>query len=126
MGWAVGELNGRDIGYGVPAICDHPDCTTRIDRGLAYACGGGVMGTVHNCGLFFCGDHLVRFLENDDRGGEDVCERCADGLPPFDPKPDVPEWIEHVLTDPSWQQWRDENPERVDAMRAALADGRPS
>ena len=40
MGWAIG-YDGRwerDIGYGVPAVCDHPDCNVRIDRGLDYVC----------------------------------------------------------------------------------------
>jgi hypothetical protein len=33
MGWSVGEgKDGRDIGYGVPALCDHPDCSEQIDR----------------------------------------------------------------------------------------------
>jgi hypothetical protein len=36
---------------------------------------------------------------------------------PYKPKPDVEEWNAHKLADPSWQQWRDENPELVAAMR---------
>jgi hypothetical protein len=65
--------------------------------------------------LYFCHDHL--------KGG--MCERCAhrteDGpyIAPFIAKPDHPEWIEWKLTDPSWQQWRDENPGTVEQMRAA-------
>lgn len=45
MGWSIGfDSNwNRDIGYGVPAFCDHPGCTAEIDRGLAYVCGGGLM-----------------------------------------------------------------------------------
>ncbi len=44
MGWSLGHDNrwgkfGRDIGYGVPAICDHPGCNAEIDRGLSYVCG---------------------------------------------------------------------------------------
>lgn len=112
MGWAVGDHNGRDIGYGVPAKCDHPDCDNDIDRGLAYVCGGAPYGGDDGCGLFFCATH----------GGGTLCERCepeagADPLPPFPPKPDVPVWINHKLTDPSWQQWRDENPDEVKALK---------
>lgn len=118
MSWAVGERDGRFIGYGVPATCDHPDCDKGIDRGLAYACGGGVLGTVENCGLFFCGEHLPYFAEDEVGGGESICERCADDLAPFDPKPDVAEWVEHVLTDESWDLWRRENPYRAAVMRA--------
>ncbi len=115
VGWAVGENAGRHIGYGVPAVCEQPDCSTNIDRGLAYACGGGAVGAVENCGRFFCAAHLT--LQSSDEDGatdpEFVCERCATGQEPFDRKPDTPEWASHVLTDDSWAQWRQENPARV-------------
>jgi len=42
-----------------------------------------------------------------------ICERCRDNKPPFEPKPDVQEWIQHKLTDPSWAKWRAENPDWV-------------
>lgn len=46
MGWSIGYDNNwkRDIGYGVPATCDHPDCNEEIDRGLAYVCGNEPRG----------------------------------------------------------------------------------
>jgi hypothetical protein len=123
MGWSIGfDRNWmRDIGYGVPATCDHPDCSAKIDRGLAYVCAhqqpyGGEDG----CGLYYCHAHLL--------GG--MCERCsaiADGdesfAPPFMAKPDHSEWIDWKLTDPSWKQWRDENPGTVLRMIAARAEG---
>src|SRR5690242_21412869 len=118
MSWAVGgpDHYGRFIGYGVPATCDHPGCGAEIDRGLDGACGGGVTEDVPNCcGLFFCGAHL-QYIEADDESGERqgwVCERCAKDELPFDPTPDTAEWVQHMLTDESWRQWRDENPERV-------------
>ena len=61
MGWSVGYDSKweRDIGYGVPAICDHPGCNKEIDRGLGYVCGGEPYGGEHGCGLFFCGEHLL-------------------------------------------------------------------
>ena len=37
MSWAVGHVRGRDVGYAVPASCDHPGCTEIIDRGLKVA-----------------------------------------------------------------------------------------
>jgi hypothetical protein len=42
MGWSIGydENWKRDIGYGVPAVCDHPKCNKIINRGLSYVCGG--------------------------------------------------------------------------------------
>jgi hypothetical protein len=63
MGWSLGHDNrwgkfGRDIGYGVPAPCDHPGCGAEIDRGLSYVCGTHPYGGEHGCGLHFCGDHL--------------------------------------------------------------------
>lgn len=112
MGWAIAEREGRHIGYGVPATCDYPGCVDHIDRGLGYACGGGVMGDAENCGLFFCSAHRTNFIPDaDDNGGEWFCDRCANDQPPFDPTPDVDEWVQHVLTDDSWAQFRTENPD---------------
>lgn len=112
MGWAVGRMDGRDIGYGVPAKCDQPGCDVRIDRGLGYICGfGEPWGGDEGCGLFFCMEH----------GGGSLCERCdtdAEDKYPFDPKPDVEDWVRHKLTDESWQRWRDENPAEVAKLRA--------
>lgn len=104
MSWSVGRDDNwnRDIGYGVPAICDHPDCTQEIDRGLAHVCGGEPFGGDDGCGLFFCQKHK-----------DHVCERCAAGKEPFKPKGDHPEWIKHKLLDGSWEQWRKMNPEWV-------------
>lgn len=112
MSWAVGydDNRKRDIGYGVPSICEHPGCDAQIDRGMGYACGGCHYEGEGCCALYFCGSHLhyPRWL------GEMVCERCADGEPPFEPKPDTEEWINHKATDPSWEQWRKEQAEKED------------
>lgn len=111
MGWSIGydSMWQRDIGYGVPAYCDHPDCDAEIDRGLGYVCGGEPYGGDKGCGLYFCGRH----------GGGFLCERCEDDSNPFQPKQDHPEWIHHKLMNESWQRWRDENPEEVARMRAS-------
>jgi len=105
MSWAVGfdPKWKRDIGYGVPAECDHPDCHKIIDRGLAHVCGGEPKGGDKGCGLYFCSEHLS--------AGDQLCERCVspdeDGqVVPFEPKPDVQAWIDHKATDPSWEKWR--------------------
>lgn len=100
MGWTLGfdTTWNRDIGYGVPAICDHPDCNERIDRGLAYVCcNQQPYGGEDGCGLYFCEKHS-------DGGGK--CEQCAADDLPFEPKPDLQEWIDFKLTDPSWETWR--------------------
>jgi hypothetical protein len=79
MGYAFGQNNnGREIGYGVEAICDQPGCEEEIDHGIAYCCGGvdgiqnaGMDGEPY-CGGFFCGKHLYA-------GG--VCEKCLRKCP---------------------------------------------
>jgi hypothetical protein len=122
MGWSIGyDTNwGRDIGYGVPATCDHPDCNKKIDRGLAHVCGGEPYGGEDGCGLYFCGSHLLAMHQQ--------CQRCASGKKPFLAKPDHPEWIKWKLTHESWQEWRDENSaeviklqQQLEAIRAAAA-----
>lgn len=98
MGWSIGfdAHWQRDIGYGVPAWCDHPRCDAAIDRGLSYVCGGEPYGGEKGCGLYFCGTH----------GGGQLCSRCCNRKPPFAAKPDHPEWLHHKATDSSWAQWR--------------------
>ena len=110
MSWAVGFDSNwkRDIGYGVPSICDHPDCSSEIDRGLSYVCGNDVYGGEDGCGLFFCAKHSVNWLQQ--------CERCESGSDPFQPTPDTQEWRDWKRTDESWAQWRAENPELADAL----------
>lgn len=112
MGWSVGEHDGRDIGYGVPAICDHPKCNARIDRGLAYVCCDQMpYGGEKGCGRFFCYDHADY---------RHRCSRCNHGRPAWPAKPDVREWIEWKLTDLSWELWRKENPDEVERLKALL------
>ena len=121
MGWSIGfdsEWN-RDIGYGVPSICDHPDCDKEIDRGLSYVCGGEPYGGDRGCGLFFCHDHLYF---SDDEPIVHQCQQCYDGEGPFEPTEDTLEWVEWKLTDDSWAQWRDDNPETVKELILSLPD----
>lgn len=137
MSWAVGyDVNwDRDVGYGVPSVCDHPDCDEKIDRGLSYVCGDQPYGGSNGCGLYFCSKHLETIW--DDEGDEivevdgeplnQVCASCAErhrsgqSIQPFRPKPDTTEWINHKLTDPSWGPWRAANPCEVNDMRKVLA-----
>lgn len=122
MGWSIGyDTNwNRDIGYGVPAYCDHPGCTSEIDRGLAYVCGGEPYGGSRGCGLYFCGAHMYLPMR-----GRQKCAHCArvKGAKKPKPSPDHPDWINHKLTDESWQQWRDEHPEEVAAIAAQRKEG---
>ncbi|KAF1045655.1 hypothetical protein [Xylophilus sp.] len=102
MSWAIGfdERWQRDIGYGVPATCDHPGCGKQIDRGLSYVCcDEEPYGGNEGCGLYFCEQH---------RGDEGKCERCTAGKPPFEPTADTAEWTHHKATHWSWAEWRAE------------------
>lgn len=109
MSWSLGWDSkwDRDIGYGVPAYCDHPKCNKVIDRGLSYVCcDEKPYGGDHGCGLYFCSDH------QDYRGR---CPKCAryDHIP-YKSKPDHPLWINHKATDPSWAAWRREQQNSVE------------
>lgn len=112
MSWAVGydHERDRDIGYGVPCICEHPKCRREIDRGLAFLCGD-----IHKdggCKLYFCGNHLY----STSRGSR--CKSCLQRRrKSYKAKPDVRAWLRHKLRHESWRQWRKENPAQVAAMK---------
>lgn len=118
MGWAIGfDPNwNRDIGYGVPAVCDRPRCGAAIDRGLGYVCGSEPYGGERGCGLYFCGYHLSGMRKVDDRYVE-ICGRCDKNRPPYEPTPDTAEWLNWKLTDESWAPWRQENPAQVERIK---------
>lgn len=120
MGWSIGfDSNwNRDIGYGVPAICDHPKCHEKIDRGLSYVCGGDVYGELYGCGLFFCDRH--RDYAGKKKGYVQICKRCSTYKKPYSPKPDTDIWIKHKLNHSSWGAWRKENVEQVEEMKKQL------
>lgn len=118
MGYAVyfDATHKRFAGYGVPAKCDHPDCDADIDRGLSYVCGSAPFGD-NGCGLYFCHEHLSYLICSDDSiDGTQNCDRCIEDEQPFEPKPDVPIWVNHMLTDPTWAPWRAENPDDVKSL----------
>ena len=128
MGWAVGwdQRTGRVIGYGVPAVCEEPGCDKKIDRGLAYACGG-----MNGCARFFCDDHLYLVwpegAETDDGwdgpdyySGHGLCGQCLDVALPYPLKPERKKWLRHVLSHESWDRWRQEEPELADQYREEL------
>ena len=104
MGWSIGyDTNwNRDIGYAVPATCDHPGCGAEIDRGLSYVCGSEPYGGEHGCGLYFCDKHT--HTAGDRRENVQLCTRCYWGKPrPYEASPDVPEWMHWKLEDESWR-----------------------
>ena len=80
MGWADcgTDARGRRMGYAWPARCDQREpkrCHVRIDRGLAYVCGGMHEGGEHGCGDYFCPRHLT--YSNDPEVKRQICRRCA-------------------------------------------------
>jgi len=77
MGWAYcgQDSEGRDIGYSIEAICDEPGCDEKIDRGLAYACGGMHGFAEYGCDRYFCYKHL--FFHNGTKASQ-VCRECLE------------------------------------------------
>lgn len=121
MGWSIGWDSdwNRDIGYGVVAYCDHPDCDEVIDRGLSFVCAGEEPRGGDGCGLYFCSEHHSHYRYPDDyekiieNGGEEpepeltlCCERCAEGKDLFTPKPEHPHWAWWKMNAVSWMAWR--------------------
>ena len=73
MCWSYARnAEGREVGYGVVATCDELGCIKKIDRGLAYACGGMHDGGDQGCGKYFCGKHLFF------GGPSQLCNLCFD------------------------------------------------
>ena len=99
MGWSIGYDNNwkRDIGYGVPAICDFPKCGKKIDRGLSYVCGSEPYGGDYGCGLYFCEEHFNYKKPHGADRNIQLCPRCYRYREPYKPTPDIKEWIEWKL-----------------------------
>jgi hypothetical protein len=120
MGWSIGWDSkwARDIGYGVPAICDLPKCDKEIDRGLSFVCGSEPYGGNYGCGLYFCEEHFeYRKPHGSDRNIQ-LCPRCYTYRSFYKPKPDSKEWVDWKLKDKSWEKWREENPAEVLEMQS--------
>jgi hypothetical protein len=83
MSWAYGvNSKGKEVGYSVAATCEHPGCGAKIDRGLAYACGGthDEMDYYDNpcCDGYFCEDHLAYPAVEQD--ATRMCAKCRAAL----------------------------------------------
>lgn len=77
--WTRQDKNGRDIGYMVPATCDHEGCNQDINRGLSFACGGLHGEDEYGCDKYYCSEHLNNVLED---GGQiyHICDDCTSVL----------------------------------------------
>ena len=115
MGWSIGwnERWQRDIGYGVPAYCDHPRCNETIDRGLSYVCADEPFGGDEGCGLYFCEKHRCHYKHE-----HSMCLRCFRNAMPFTPKGEHPKWVKHLETHSSWAEWRQEHKNRKWAVKS--------
>ena len=93
MGWAnCGEdSTGRPIGYAHEGTCDHPGCTEKIHRGLAYVCGDMHGDDEISCELYFCGKHRQGWVKTSDGRNINVCAKCE-------------------------KLWREQNPEAAEAL----------
>lgn len=131
-------------GYGVPAVCDHPGCKETIIRGVGYMCCENPNNPV-SCGGFFCDDHrevtIIHKSEFDDiEDDEDaINELLVDydlqEVPEFDEDDcfyrcdhspieykEHPKWVAHVESDPTWAQFRLEDPEAFKTMQSRKID----
>lgn len=120
MGYAVYWSNNqqRYCGYGVPAYCDHPKCNEKINRGMGYVCGEPLQDQF-GCGGYFCSKHRnhVRQPRGEDQCFEN-CQRCGTYKRSYKfTKSEHPEWVEHLLKDASWRDWRKENPAQVSCLK---------
>ena len=108
MYWAIGydEKWKRDIGYDVAGTCDYPGCEKIINRGIDHVCGGEPYGGDIGCGLYFCAEHLEMKIMDGEAEPSPVCAQCAAGKKPFEPTPDVAEWLDHKNTSIYWAGWR--------------------
>lgn len=137
MGYAIYQMNGRDCGYGVPAVCEQPGCDKEIDRGMGYCCGGAPDSEI-SCAQYFCGEHLIFVEYTNDNGERDyspqVCDNCALNLKigsegdnwkmhaaPYPQKPDTEEWCHWKLVNESWAEWRKNNPKEVEQIKKVVA-----
>jgi hypothetical protein len=72
MGWSYGQnADGKEVGYGVAAVCEEPGCPNSIDRGLAYKCGPMHGSGADYCDGYFCPVHLSM------TGQGQRCPACA-------------------------------------------------
>ena len=78
MGWmnCGQDSQGRYIGYGHSAICDHPGCTEKIHRGLSYVCGDMHGEDEISCEKYFCSKHKSNYVVFGDLETT-VCDECA-------------------------------------------------
>lgn len=142
MSWEIGfhKEQQRHIGYSVFAICDHPNCTVEIDRGLAYMCCEDPKPSA-SCEGFYCAEHRDNYVYGDEIDDMDDDELEAMGIDvesqavfdavengdivrcrhlPIPLNKESAYWLELVLADESWATWRDENPKKVTAYQEAL------
>lgn len=140
MGYSIGycKTHKRDIGYGVPAPCDHPECNEIIDRGMGYACCEGFNHSA-NCKGYFCEEHRWNYVLQDELEHMSPEELEALGLSAdaqaldedsgiircrhtIQPHKEAVVWLEYILNDESWEKFRTKFPERMERFKKLLAE----
>ena len=58
--------------------------------------------------MFFCEEHLYL-----NEKCIQLCERCLNDKEVFNIKPEHPDFINFILTDDSWEQWRQDNSDTI-------------
>jgi len=134
MWYSVYEIwNNRFWGYWVSTICEHPDCNKEIDRWMSYACWWEPFSEKW-CDRYFCEKHtnyvefdsmwdMIKEESKEDKQGNEcypLCERCAKNEEPFNYKPESKEWLEHIISDESWEIWREKNPKILKTYKEQL------
>lgn len=80
MGYGLYEnVAGRECGYGVEAMCDHPGCVVDIDRGYSFLCGTTdriQSEAAPGCGKYFCEKHLRPIGQTAEGDSVQLCEAC--------------------------------------------------
>lgn len=110
MGWGhATNRDGREVGYAIAAVCDEDGCEARIDRGLAYVCGGMHDGGEHGCGRYFCGEHL--FIALSDVHGQ-LCARCRDRID-----------ADYEDEEPCEHRWHEQDGDRAAACPSCGVEG---
>lgn len=119
MGYAYYKLaSGKEAGYSVEATCEHPGCTTTIDRGMGYACGGDA-GDQGGCACegYFCGKHMYSVDTLPDTHARTELRQCVSLCQQCTSQAAFLDWIEeaeHYRADPQFAP----SPETLEVLRA--------
>lgn len=105
MGYSGYWHNGRFQGYGVPAYCDYKNCREEIHRGLAYLHPENAKSR-EAPSVFVCCKHKYSILNKIY----------------VDLQKEHPDWLNFILNDETWDEWRGKNPYVVSFYKKILSN----